>query len=80
MGDHHWERRPSQIGDMRGNQRRPCRVDETVSTIHGCNEGVGIRHATNKGAFRSTVVNSSQPLAGLRDIPNEASDIHIQFF
>ena len=65
---------------MRVNQRRSRRVDETVSTIHGCNDGAGIRHVTNKGAYRSTAGNSSQPLAGLRDIPNEASDIHIQFF
>ena len=59
MGDHHWDRRLSQIGDMRGNQRRPRRVDETVSTNHGCNEGVRIRHNTNNGAYRSNVINSS---------------------
>ena len=49
---------------MRVNQRRPRRVDETASTVHGCNEGAGIRHVTNKGAFRSIAGNSSQPLAG----------------
>ena len=79
MGRYHWDRRPLQIGDMRVNQRRPRRVDETVSTIHGCNEGVGIRHVINKGACRSIVGNLSQPLEGLRDNPNEASGIHIQF-
>ena len=65
---------------MRVNQRHFRRVEETVSTIHWCNEVAGIRHITNKGVFRSIAGNLSQPLAGLRDIPNEASDIHIQFF
>ena len=39
--------------DIRANQRRPRRVDETANTVHGCTKGVRIRHVTNKDAFRS---------------------------
>ena len=42
------------IGDIRANQRRPRRVDETASTVHGCNEGAGIRHVTNKDALEAS--------------------------
>ena len=67
------------IGDIRANHLRPRRVDETASTGHGCNEGAGIRHVTSKDAFGYIAGNSSQSLAGLRDVPNEASYIYVLF-
>ena len=52
------------IGDIRANQWRPRRDDETVSTHNGCNEGAGIRHVTNKDAFGSIVGNTSPTSRG----------------
>ena len=65
------------IGDIRANQWRSRRDDETVSTHDGYNEGAGIRHVTNKDVFGCIAGNTSQPLAALRDVPNKASDAHV---
>ena len=65
------------IGNMRANQRRPRRVDETASTVHGCNEGAGIITSPTKmplDASQQLILTSR----GLFDVSNEAPDIHVQ--